>query len=403
MRVADAASPDRTAAPRVPAALGIVFGCLSALGALSIDLYLPAFPLLAGDLAASPSEVQLTLTMFIVALACGQLFYGSLSDRYGRRPLLFFALAIFVAGSIGAAQAPGIGWLIAFRFVQGLGACGTTMLSRAMIGDLAHGAQAARLIATSFLILGISPVVAPIAGGFLIGVMPWRALFHVMAAAGVLLAIVVALRLPETRPPRTDAGPGALAAYRALLADRGFLAASAVAGASTGVVFGFLTAAPFAYSHHYQLPPQSFALLLAGSAVCQIGAVQLAPALMRRYGPGRHLAAVSGAGLLVALAWTALTLAGAMPLALFVALAIVATTLAGLLLPVAAAGALDAGKAVAGGAAAAVLGTVQLIVSGACSAIATAMAATSLLPGPLVVLIAFAIAVAAVRFRAAHA
>ncbi len=198
-----------TGATRGVLSTGLAFGLLSAIGPLAIDLYLPAFPAMAHDLHASPGEVQRTLSVFLLALAAAQIPVGSFGDRFGRKLPLYIGLGLFVAASIACAFASSVHALVALRLVEGFGVCAGTAVSRAMIRDLHQGHQAARLMAISFLIIGVSPVLAPAAGNFLLAVVSWRGLFLVLAVLGVG-GLVVAAFLPETLPPARR-NPGAAA------------------------------------------------------------------------------------------------------------------------------------------------------------------------------------------------
>ena len=144
---------------------GLALGLLSAIGPLAIDLYLPALPTMTRDLNATPGEVQRTLSAFFLALAVAQIPIGSFGDRFGRKLPLYLGLGLFVAASIACAFAPNVQTLVALRFVEGFGVCAGTAVSRAMIRDQFQGHQAARLMAFSFLIIGISPVLAPPGSG----------------------------------------------------------------------------------------------------------------------------------------------------------------------------------------------------------------------------------------------
>lgn len=136
-----------------------------------------------------------------LALAVGQLPYGALSDRYGRRPRLFAGMALFLLASIGCALAPNIHALIALRFLQGLGGCAGMIIARSIIRDLHSGPRAARLMATMFLVMGTSPIFAPMLGSVLLHQVGWRGLFVALALLVALAAALVAISLPETQPP----------------------------------------------------------------------------------------------------------------------------------------------------------------------------------------------------------
>jgi DHA1 family bicyclomycin/chloramphenicol resistance-like MFS transporter len=345
--------------------LGLLLGLLAGLGPLAIDLYLPAFPALAQDLHASPVAVQLSLVSFFLALAVGQLPYGALADRYGRRGPLLGGLALFMLTSIGCALAPSIHWLIALRFLQGLGGCAGTIIARSIIRDLHSGAAAARLMATMFLVLGVSPILAPLAGSALLHLVGWRGLFLVIAALVALATLLVALVLPETHPParRAAARRGSWHADLAhLLADRRYLQLVLAAAGATSAIFAFLAGAPFVLAQRYGLTPAQFSVLLGAHGAGQIISTQFAPQLMRRLGAARLLSRATGVATLAGATLLAAILSGAAPLALLLALCFLVACCVGLWLTPAAVTALDAHQDIAGSASA-VLGTLQLAVA----------------------------------------
>ena len=359
---------------------GLAFGLLSAIGPLAIDLYLPAFPTMVRELHATPGEVQRTLSVFFLALAAAQIPVGSFGDRFGRKLPLYLGLGLFILMSIACAFATSAPLLVALRFVQGFGVCAGTAVSRAMIRDLQSGHKAARLMAISFLIIGISPVLAPAIGSFLLSVMDWRQLFFVMAGLGAG-GLVVAALLPETLPPerRIPVRQPVLPAYGALLGNKRFVAAAVIAGLATTIPYTYVTAAPFVFSGVFHLTPKAYSLLLGVNAVCSIGLTQLSPNLMRRWGPRRLILTAMGAGLVLVLAFGAAALAGFGGLVLFQGFSMLLFCVAGLALTPAAISALDAGSSGAG-AAAGMLGTLQLIVTAGASALISAFPAFSLAP-----------------------
>lgn len=361
--------------------LGLALGLLSALGPVSIDLYLPAFPRIAHDLSAAPSEVQRTLSMFFLALACAQIPVGSTGDRFGRKKPLYVGLGLFVLASLGCAAVRSIGALIVLRFLQGVAVCAGTAVSRAIIRDLKTGHEAARLMASTFLVIGISPILAPLIGTGLLTVIGWRGIFVVLAALGLIGLAVTRLALPESLPPERRVPPGTpvLPAYLGLLRRGRFLTAAAVAGLATTIPFAYLTAAPFVFTGVFGLTSAKYSALLAVNAMCSIGTMQISPVLMRRWGARRLLLRASLAGaLLVAAAALAFAL-GAGDLLVFQIFSMLLFTTSGVLLAPASVAALDAsGSAV--GSAAGMLGTLQLVITAASSAIISLLPAFSVTP-----------------------
>ena len=365
---------------------GLALGLLSAIGPLAIDLYLPAFPTMTRDLHASPGEVQRTLSAFFLALAVAQIPIGSFGDRFGRKLPLYLGLSLFVLTSIACFFAPTAQALVGLRFVQGFGVCAGTAVSRAMIRDMHQGHRAARLMAFSFLIIGISPVLAPAIGSWLLSVLSWRDLFLILALMGVG-GLCVAAALPETLPPerRIPVRQPILPAYGALIGNGRFVAGAVTAGLATTIPYAYVTAAPFVFTGVFGLPAHIYTLLLGANAVCSIGLTQVSPKLMRQWGPRTLIMRAMGLGFLLTavLGGAALTHVGG--IVLFQIYSMLMFCMVGLALTPAAISALDAGKTGAG-AAAGMLGTLQLIVTACASALISAFPAFSLAPLLAVVL-----------------
>jgi MFS transporter, DHA1 family, multidrug resistance protein len=359
---------------------GLALGLLSAIGPLAIDLYLPALPTMTHDLHASPGEVQRTLSAFFLALAVAQIPIGSFGDRFGRKLPLYLGLSLFVIASIACAFAPNAQALVALRFVEGFGVCAGTACSRAMIRDLHQGHEAARLMAFSFLIIGISPVLAPAVGSWLLAVTTWRGLFLILALLGVG-GLVVAAMLPESLPParRIPVRQPILPAYGALVGNARFIAAAVIAGLATTVPYAYVTAAPFVFTGVFGLHARTYTLLLGANAVCSIGLTQLSPKLMRQWGARRLILRAMGLGVLLTVTLGAAALLGIGGVILFQVYSMLMFCMIGLALTPAAISALDAGKTGAG-AAAGMLGTLQLVVTACASGLVSVFPAFSLAP-----------------------
>jgi len=360
---------------------GIALGFLSVLGPLSIDLYLPAMPEMAQALGTTNGAVQRTLSAFFLALAAAQIPIGSFGDRFGRRRPLAIGLALFVLASIGCATAQRVETLIAWRFLQGCGACAGTAVARAMIRDLHSGHEAARLMALSFLIIGISPVLAPYLGSVLLTLLPWRGLFLLLGGLGLVALACAWSLLPESLPRerRLPRRTPVLPAYLALLGNRSFVAWAVVAGIATTIPFAFVTAAPFVFTRIYALDPHQYSLLLALNAGCSIAATQFAPGLMRRWGGPKLVWRISATALALTIAMGLWALRAPVPLPLFQAFTASLFVAAGLMLTPAAITALDAASGGAG-AAAGLLGTIQLAVTAGASAAVSFFPAFSIHP-----------------------
>jgi len=250
--------------------LALVLGALSAFPALTIDMYLPGMPVMAEDLHAGAGLVQLTVTVFVVGLAVGQVMVGPLSDAWGRRPLLVAGLAGYVVGSLACLVAPTVGWLIAARVLQSLGAAAATVLSRAIVRDHFDGLAMTRFLSTLMLVNGVATVVAPVLGGQLLVVTSWRAVFVVLTVVGIALLLVVVLGLPESLPEerRQPADLGAsLRTFAQLCRDRSYLRYVLAAALMFASMFAYISGSSFVLQDVHGLSAQQFSALFAVNAV----------------------------------------------------------------------------------------------------------------------------------------
>lgn len=296
---------------RAHARLLAILGALSAFAPLSVDMYLPGLPGLATDLAASPSQAQLTLTAFLVGLAVGQLVAGPLSDRLGRRPPLVAGLVVYASASLGCAVVGDIGLFALLRVLQGLAGGAGVVVSRAMIRDHFEGSVAARAFALAMLVNGLAPILAPIVGAQLLPFAGWRGIFVVLAGLGATLLLVVVTRLPESLPPgrrRTGAVGTVVRGYATLLRDAPFVGQALTVALGFSAMFGYISASPFIVQDLYGQSPQTFSLLFGINALGLAAATQVSGLLVLRLGARRILriglvsAAIGGVVLVLAAA-----------------------------------------------------------------------------------------------------
>ncbi|MCA1308111.1 multidrug effflux MFS transporter [Microbacterium esteraromaticum] len=270
---------------RHPRSLLLALGALTAFGPLSLDVYLPSLPQLGSDLGASESLAQFTLSACMIGLALGQLLWGPISDRYGRRMPLFIAITGFIVTSLLCAVAPTIEVLIGIRIVQGLCGAAGMVIARAVVHDLFSGAEAVAAYSTLAAVLGITPVLAPLVGGGIALVSDWRGVFVTLAVIGALLLAVAALAVPETHAPddRTAGGiRNDLRGIGAALANGPFMLAAATLGLASIALFSYLQMSPFVLQQQYGLSPQGFALVFAANSVGILAAATLNRRLARR-------------------------------------------------------------------------------------------------------------------------
>ncbi|GHH30858.1 multidrug effflux MFS transporter [Lentzea cavernae] len=272
----------------IPVPLLLVLALLASVAPFGIDLYLPAFPRMAADLETSDTAIQLTLTMFLLGLAAGQLVFGPISDRWGRRGPLLAGSAVFVAASVLAAVAPTIEVLLAARLVQGLTAAAGMVIGRAVIADLATGRAAARAFSLMMIVGGVAPVVAPLLGSLVVDGIGWRGVLLVLAGLAVAMLAGSATVVPETLP-RERRGTGRTTGFRAL-GRRAYFTATATFVFSFAVLMAYISASPFLYQVVIGMSPVGYGLLFALNALGLVTSNALASRLLRRSQPRRVLA-----------------------------------------------------------------------------------------------------------------
>ena len=270
----------------------IVLGSMNAIGPLSIDMYLPAFPEITRALHASASEVQLTLTACVAGLALGQLAIGPLSDRFGRRRPVIIAMTTYAVASLLCASASSVGMLMALRFVQGLAGAGGIVISRAVVRDLHSGAAAVRLFSSLMLVTGLAPILAPVAGGQLLALTSWKGIFVTLTILSALIAALAAAGLRETLPPERRSTSGlrrTVETMAGLLRDHSFLGHALAGGLTFGALFAYISGSSFALQGIYGLSPQLYSLAFAMNGLGLVAASQVNARVVERVGPRRLL------------------------------------------------------------------------------------------------------------------
>lgn len=289
--------------------LALLLGSIMAVTPLGVDMYLSAMPSLAESLATDATRVQLTLSAFFLGLSMGQVFYGSLADRYGRRPLLLIGMLLFIVASTGCAMATSVEALIVWRFLQAAGACAGMVITNAVVRDRFNPIEGAHMISRMMLVMGAAPILAPLLGGFILTTLGWEAIFWILALYGAVLVIAIALFLPETRPAHTH-GPdslwAALKVYGGVLSHRNFQGYALSRALVQGGMFAYIAGSPFVFMTLHGVPAEYFGLLFGLNAIGIIGASQINVHLLRRHTPDRilrgALAGVGVAGLLLCMA-----------------------------------------------------------------------------------------------------
>ncbi|WP_428670438.1 Bcr/CflA family multidrug efflux MFS transporter [Reyranella sp.] len=262
--------PPTATRPTLKPLLLALLALLSAFTPLSIDMYLPALPVIAADLRGTVGDIQLTLSAFLVAFGFGQIFYGPAGDRFGRRPVILTGLATYIVVSIGCAFAAEAGHLVLLRLLQGLAACGGVVLARTMVRDLAEKDQAARAMSLMHACSSIAPMLAPLIGGQVLWFFGWRAIFWVLAGIGALAWVAAWLRLPETLRPeyRQPLHLGSvLKRYGELVRHRAFMGYALTGAFQFGALFSFLSGSPFVFIERYGVEPRAFGLIFGAQVM----------------------------------------------------------------------------------------------------------------------------------------
>ena len=270
----------------------LILGALSAFGPLAIDFYLPGFPAMATAFATDETQIQLTLAVYFLGLSIGQLIYGPIADRYGRRIPLLVGVGLFTLASLACALAPSLEWLIGARFVQALGGCAGMVLSRAIVSDKCDAVGAAKVFSQLMLVMGLAPILAPMLGGLLVNLYGWQSIFIVLTVFSALAALAVALGLPESLPDNVPRQPlsGALRQYGRLLKDREFLGHALTGGIAMAGMFAYIAGSPFVFIKLYDVPAEHYGWLFGSNAAGFILVAQINARLLANRGPAFLLA-----------------------------------------------------------------------------------------------------------------
>jgi len=273
-------------------ALTALLAALSAIGPLTTDMYLPSLPDITRQLDASTAQGQLTISSYLIGFAVGQIFYGPISDRHGRKPVLLGALALYCAASLACALSTSIDMLIAARFVQAIGGSGGIVLARAIVRDLYSGARAGHELSVIGSVMALAPVMAPVVGGVLQTAFGWRSIFVTLVAAAIAGVGVVWMQMPETLGERAaePISPSTmLKSYRVVSRSPAFLAYLGLASASYAGLFAWISGASFVLQNLYGLKPFDFGVAFALGSVGYMSGTALAARVVVRIGLDRTI------------------------------------------------------------------------------------------------------------------
>jgi DHA1 family bicyclomycin/chloramphenicol resistance-like MFS transporter len=264
----------------------LVLGTLIAVGPFSIDAYLPAFKQIAGDFKVDTSVIGLTLTTYFIGIGLGQLAYGPLMDRYGRRKPLIFGLILYIVTSLLSAYAWDVTSLATLRFFTALGACAGMVASKAIVRDLFDEEKVADVLSTLMLIMGIAPIIAPTIGGFVIHHYHWEMIFYGLAAFAMIMLFNVIFILPESSKPNraTSLHPlPVLREYMGIYKNRDFFVFATARGFVIGLLLGYVAAAPFIFMDYFEMSQENFAFTFGSNAGGLIAGSQLNRLALTRF------------------------------------------------------------------------------------------------------------------------
>lgn len=266
--------------------LVLILGLLSAIGPFSIDMYLPGFPAMAADLGTTVDVVAYSLSSFFIGICVGQLITGPLLDRFGRKAPLYAGLILYILASVGCAWAPTVEVLIALRFVQALGGCVGMVAPRAVVRDLFPVEESAKVFSMLVLVIGVSPIIAPTAGGFLTATFGWHTVFAVLAIIAAAITAAVYFRLPESKKPDASVSLRPLPilqAYGRVLREPQFYTYAGMGAIASAALFSYISGSPLVFMELYGVSEQQYGWLFALIAVGLISSSQLNNLLLRRF------------------------------------------------------------------------------------------------------------------------
>jgi DHA1 family bicyclomycin/chloramphenicol resistance-like MFS transporter len=361
--------------------LTLILGSLQTIMPLSTDLYLPALPTIARDLNVSPGAAQFTLAVFLIGVAIGQVAYGPITDKYGRKTPLLLGLAVYMLGSLVCAIAPTINILIGGRFLQALGASASAVITPSIARDLWSGKTLADRLSLLFLVVGAAPLLAPSLGGLLLTQWNWHALFWCLVLFGLLVTLAVT-RLSETSSPHERAGArlrDAASTYASLLRNPPFLLYVLTGACLAGCLLAFITGASFIYIEGFGVNPTEFAVLFSLTATGFVAATQINRLLLRHLSLNAITRGAVIVLLLLALLLLAVVASGGANKYLFTALLFVLSGAIGCAFPNLAALAFGTVQERMGSAAA-LQGTLQSVFGGVAGALVSVLANGATLP-----------------------
>jgi MFS transporter, DHA1 family, multidrug resistance protein len=264
----------------------LILGLLTAIGPFSIDMYLPGFEDIARSLGTTTATVALSLSSYFIGIAAGQLIYGPLLDRYGRKKPLYVGLAVYIVATVCCMEAGNIQMLIALRFVQALGSCASMVAAMAMVRDLFGAKESAKVFSLLLLVLGASPLIAPTVGGYVVVTFGWRFVFLILAILSVLIMLLTIFFLPDSYPadPNFSLKPGPIIRnFLSVLRVPRFLTYALVQAFAFASLFAYVSGSPIVFMDIFHVDKRTYGWIFAFLSVAFIGLSQFTSLLLKRY------------------------------------------------------------------------------------------------------------------------
>lgn len=376
-----------------------IITAMVSLGPLATDMYLPALPALTEQFNSSVSEVQLTLSVFLLGFALAQLLYGPMADRFGRKPVMLAGLVLFVAATIACANSDSIAELIGWRLVQALGGAAGPVLGRAMIRDLYGPKDAARVLSYVGAAMGLAPAAGPIIGGYLIVEFGWPSTFYLLAAYALVIVLLLRYKVAETLAPALRQPfrlRPTLANFGQLLSHRVFIGYSLALAFIYAALFSFISGSSFVLVDYFGVAEQHFGYFFTAMVAGYVSGTFAVGRLGHRYSGHQLLTAGTALAVLSAVTLTAITLSGSYTVTTVITAVSFCTLTVGMIMPQAMAGGLAPFPHMAG-TAASLMGFLQMAIA------AAAGIAVGLLhdgtPGPTLLMTALMAVLAAMSYR----
>ena len=275
----------------------LILGAMAAIAPFSIDMYLPAFPAIAQDLQTDISHVTLSLTSFFIGISFGQLFYGPILDRMGRKKPLLFGVILYTLASLGCTFAFDVKWLIALRLLQALGGCASMVAVRAIIRDVYPVTEIAGALSSLMLVMGVAPIIAPTVGGMLLVWLGWRSIFFALVIFGILLGASIIFFLKESKEPDPSISlrpDKAVMEYFGVLKNTQFLAFALCSGFTSAGMFAYISGSPFVYIKLFGISEAHYGWIFGATAFGFIFSSQISRLLLRRFNSSQITYAIGG-------------------------------------------------------------------------------------------------------------